>query len=478
MSQQLSSLYFAVDWYTQVFNGVPIFLLPCSYSGFTMKKDLGFGYTDFLFTFKSDSGKMRYRHEDLKRIWELVHDRMNKDKNYLRDLRKDYHRNYEKLIAELHNEFGDNWEDFNSDRLLSLLQRLLMIQTETVGVAHILEALGIYLEEELKKELEQLSLPKNESNKLLALLSSPTEMSFVTRQEEELLRIAGLSKTKQAKALAQHAREYSWIQNSYLGHQNLDAAYFETLMTEVKKHPPKKIGAIDEKKRAIQQHNLSKTIQDLSHTIDFATVWQDERKERILRIIEKADSVIRMLTKQLNKSKKSLYYATPREIMGCKSTKELLTKITLTHKRKDGVVILQKEDTDIILTGENFQKTLRSLKSQSLRTEVQEDLHGSIANGGSAIGKVVVCNNADDIGKVTDGDIIVASMTRPEYMPALKKASAIVTDEGGITSHAAIVSRELGIPAVIGTKHATEVLKTGMIVEVRANHGFVKILEK
>jgi pyruvate,water dikinase len=69
-------------------------------------------------------------------------------------------------------------------------------------------------------------------------------------------------------------------------------------------------------------------------------------------------------------------------------------------------------------------------------------------------------------------------MTRPEFVPLMKKASAIVTAEGGITCHAAIVSRELGIPCVIGTKNATKVLKTGDEIEVDAEKGIVKILSK
>lgn len=78
--------------------------------------------------------------------------------------------------------------------------------------------------------------------------------------------------------------------------------------------------------------------------------------------------------------------------------------------------------------------------------------------------------------KVQRGDVLVASMTKPEFVPALKKVVAIVTDEGGITSHAAIVAREFGISAVIGTKVATQLLKDGMLVEVRVNHGFVRII--
>ncbi|MBU4015196.1 phosphoenolpyruvate synthase, partial [Patescibacteria group bacterium] len=80
--------------------------------------------------------------------------------------------------------------------------------------------------------------------------------------------------------------------------------------------------------------------------------------------------------------------------------------------------------------------------------------------------------------KMEKVDILVAGMTSPEFIIVMKKAKAIITDHGGMTSHAAIVSRELGIPAIIGTKIATQVLKDGDLVEVDADKGVVKILEK
>ena len=72
------------------------------------------------------------------------------------------------------------------------------------------------------------------------------------------------------------------------------------------------------------------------------------------------------------------------------------------------------------------------------------------------------------------GDVLLAVMTRPVYVPAMRKASAIVTNEGGVTCHAAIVSRELGIPCVIGTKIATKVFKDGDLIEVDADKGLAK----
>ena len=68
-------------------------------------------------------------------------------------------------------------------------------------------------------------------------------------------------------------------------------------------------------------------------------------------------------------------------------------------------------------------------------------------------------------------------MTSPDYVPAMKRAAAIVTDEGGLLSHAAIISRELGKPCIVGTKVATKVLKDGYLIEVNANDGTIKILQ-
>ena len=100
-------------------------------------------------------------------------------------------------------------------------------------------------------------------------------------------------------------------------------------------------------------------------------------------------------------------------------------------------------------------------------------LEGYGASPGVASGVVKVIKNLDEIDKIQKGDILVTEMTSPDYVPAMEKSSAIVTNAGGSTCHAAIVSRELGIPCIVGTKKATEVLKEGMTITVDASHGKV-----
>ncbi|MCS7109563.1 MAG: phosphoenolpyruvate synthase [Candidatus Micrarchaeota archaeon] len=100
-------------------------------------------------------------------------------------------------------------------------------------------------------------------------------------------------------------------------------------------------------------------------------------------------------------------------------------------------------------------------------------IKGLAASPGFATGKVRIISDLSDLPLMQSGEILVTKMTTPDFVPAMRKASAIVTDEGGLTSHAAIVSRELGVPAVVGTGKATSVLKNGMIITVDANKGLI-----
>ncbi len=120
-------------------------------------------------------------------------------------------------------------------------------------------------------------------------------------------------------------------------------------------------------------------------------------------------------------------------------------------------------------------------------SEKTKEVRGTIANRGMAQGRIKVIPSdyysdfsilAKLFSEMGEGDILIAETTSPELMPACKKAGAIVTDQGGLLSHAAIVSRELNIPCIVGTGNATEIFKNGDLVEVDGEKGIVKILNK
>jgi len=106
-------------------------------------------------------------------------------------------------------------------------------------------------------------------------------------------------------------------------------------------------------------------------------------------------------------------------------------------------------------------------------TEKRIIMNGLGVSAGIASGSVKIILNISEISKVNLGDVLVARMTTPDMVPAMKKASAIITDEGGMTCHAAIVARELGIPCIVGTKTATKELHEGDIVTVDGKKGVV-----
>lgn len=105
-----------------------------------------------------------------------------------------------------------------------------------------------------------------------------------------------------------------------------------------------------------------------------------------------------------------------------------------------------------------------------------KDIKGSVGYKGIVTGKARVALSPQERDAVEEGEIIVAPMTTVDFLPAMKKAAAFVTDEGGITCHAAIVAREMKKPCIIGTRSASRIIKTGDMLEVDAEKGIVRIL--
>lgn len=139
------------------------------------------------------------------------------------------------------------------------------------------------------------------------------------------------------------------------------------------------------------------------------------------------------------------------------------------------IYYIHHQKIEIITDPNLIKETIKLLEGE---LSLVQELKGMVACLGKVKGKVKLINHSNDLEKIEKGDIFVAKYTFPSFTPYMSKSAAIVTDEGGLTSHAAIVSRELRIPCLVGTKIATKVLKDGDLVEVDAIKGFIKILKK
>lgn len=169
-----------------------------------------------------------------------------------------------------------------------------------------------------------------------------------------------------------------------------------------------------------------------------------------------------------------LKYAMPDEIISLELDSEILA---LRQKR----YVLELIDGKLrLLVGGGAEKYIKEF-SKNIKNEVYEyitEFSGKSAYPGKAIGKVVLVVHDKDLVNVHEGDILVSPMTRTSFLFAMKKSAAFVTDEGGITCHAAIMARELKKPCVVGTKIASKILKTGSEIDVDADTGLIKIIKK
>lgn len=160
----------------------------------------------------------------------------------------------------------------------------------------------------------------------------------------------------------------------------------------------------------------------------------------------------------------------------------LLTKNninSLIEKRRRLTILIYPEENLNIYEGDEAEEFLKEGGFNEVIQETEAKvLEGQTASLGKASGKVIVAMNSNEAArKMVRGAILVAPYTAVEYIPAIQKAAAIITETGGITSHAAIVSREFGIPCIVGVQDVTKLLKDGQKVEVDADQGTIRIIE-
>jgi len=179
------------------------------------------------------------------------------------------------------------------------------------------------------------------------------------------------------------------------------------------------------------------------------------------------------LEKELKIPSNLLLCFTPQEMKNFYATGKLPNKKEL-QSRFNFNVILSQNGNNLLITGEKAKRIEKKILSSFGNDKV---IKGVCAYPGRVTGKVKVVLDPAKVSKFNKGDILVTPMTRPEYLGLVKKSAGLVTDAGGMLSHAAITARELKKPCIVGTEVATKKLKDGDRVEVDSSSGVIKILK-
>ncbi len=188
---------------------------------------------------------------------------------------------------------------------------------------------------------------------------------------------------------------------------------------------------------------------------------------------------LQKIAEKLGLDDKDILSLTPEEVLqGLKSEKQDDLK-KLAQKRRDHGYVITSNKQEITCIWDEIA-SVETLINQSVpkANSVDHKVKGVTAHPGSVQGRANVIISVKDFHKMKDGDILVTTMTTPDFVLLMQRASAIVTDIGGLLSHAAIVSRELKKPCVIGTKFATQLFKDGDLLEVDATNGMVTRLTR
>ncbi|MFA5954803.1 MAG: PEP-utilizing enzyme [Patescibacteria group bacterium] len=276
-----------------------------------------------------------------------------------------------------------------------------------------------------------------------------------------------------------HTDTYFWSLSDYAFVRRLTSSHFLNTIRELLKNPKKlnnelRLPAVLKrdllkKKVFIRRMKIPHAVLLVANMISIVATWRDERKAMNQMGNELLKRYLQEFTRRSRVPLREAEYALYWEAEKLLSPTSQYRKILQTRRR--GIfVAIPKKTTLQFVSGREAKALLQFMNS----LVVTDNVVGRTAYPGKVIGTAKIVLSQKDFKKFQRGDILVAPNTRPEYIPVMKIAGGIVTEEGGITSHAAIVSRELKIPAVVGAQGVLEQIKEGDIIEVDANRGIIK----
>lgn len=328
---------------------------------------------------------------------------------------------------------------------------------------------------------------------ILQTLITPRELSFISEEEYRLSKIALAFKQNGnafspaiKKTLQRHVRNFSWIPYDYgvmlwttedfkkrvreLARQDLAAK-----LTQFKNYSKR---TAKEQQKLFRDLGVNSKNQKMFFALQTLTYLNDYKKEVFSRSHVLVRGLQDEMAKRIGLNWNLFGFMSLKELQLALQGKPIVSKADIKKRFQQSIFEGMPKKEPWFTVGRKADEIISELEPDRMEEVVPvQEVHGQVASRGIVQGKVKVLLSPQESSLIKKGNILVAIMTSPDYVIAMKKAAAIVTDEGGMTSHAAIVSRELRIPCVTGTKIATKVFKDGDLVEVDADNGVVRILK-
>ena len=390
------------------------------------------------------------------------------------------HKGLEKELAKTWQSYQRKKGRLSDKELLKTYQNLNKVSRELCNYVVIGEDKGEIINQEIvPKFAKRHNLDLKKAREIITILSHPKEQSVFNVERKDFLDICrhilknkNLEDKKLKQKIERYIKKYFWFKTDFCRTRKITLkSLLKEISSEMKKNKKtlilKEFKNIDrnfkkisnQKSKLLANLKLNKEDRKDIRFAQLTTHWFDDRKLGTMVQFHYIFSFLEDVAKRYNLKYHDLATYTVDEVENLLNKKKRVSKKNIAD-RNEGVFFVYDNSKKAKMF---YGKEGKNMFKTAIYVKKQKEIKGQVACAGEVKeikGKVrIVYNPAKD--KFNKGEILVSSMTRIEFLPYMRKAKAIITNEGGIACHAAIVSRELNIPCIIGTKIATKVLESG-----------------
>jgi phosphoenolpyruvate synthase/pyruvate phosphate dikinase len=450
-------------------------------------KLIGVKNDNFVFYLQNGNGSAYFDSEQIDKMGEKIALEISKNKLFPQKHIKEFKAACQNLISTSKKIGTNNLQACSSKKLKDYFTQFVEAHYLFSPYMMIPIAIEKIITQKVKEKLLKNNQIKDDEDKLefyLSKLLIPKELPEVNKEmvDFEALKRRIISKERKADVLLKaHWIQYKWLAVYSPSDEPYSLNYFEKkLEQELKSAMP------EPKVRNTDGLTVDQVMEELNledATKDYLNLLRDYIFLRTYRVeqLSKAYFLIQPLFIEIAKRGKiSLYelcLCNVNEIISFLSNKNLPSTNEL-DKRKKYYLYIVRNGRFKFYSGKKAYVLFRNEIKEEHLDSVITKFKGVPASRGIGKGKVHIILGKEELVDFKDREVLVTIMTNPDFVTVMKKASAIVTDEGGVLCHAAIVSRELGTPCIVGTKIATKILNNGDLINVDAEKGIVDILSK
>lgn len=462
-----------------------------------MEKFLGVKFENFWFN--SFTKGVHYYRKHIQEGGENLAERMKRKPGYAQEIIDLCQKQGERLIKKAKKTSRLNLSKLTKKEIYHFLRDLVKEFSEFVPFLMVPFSVETLLEKEIKSFLGNLNVKLSQKEKIRKELLEPVEVA--SKEQIEQLELAAKVKkygwnTQSRRNLERLTLNYCWLPMYSLTEEPFDKEYFKQIIECILKSTKDPLREIEtlRKQVRLKGKKLNDLLKKLKVSMSFKRavfLYQSFLRLRLYRVNVFRQfnfyhlPLLHELASRMDLKGEEIKYLTYDEMLswlkhgyGKKfdySYESLRKEIA---KRMSGWAVLMWKGKIKIISGvKNIIETMERYRIVAPGPTMVKVVKGKPACRGRVTGRVKIVRKLSELNKVEKGDVLVTKMTTPDCMIAVHKAAAIVTDEGGVTCHAAIVSREFNIPCIIGTKNATQILSDNDLVEVDANEGVVRVVE-